>query len=92
MADQTLTIEELKGQPIEKILQKVVDQQKTLIVRFPDGKEVMIEPKPPLKPLPELEGRVPERWKDAVYSPIPTHGIKGLEGGSRDAVCDLQER
>jgi len=66
MADQTLTIEELKGQPIEKVLQEVADQQTTLIVCFPDGKEVMIEPKPPLKPLPELEGRVPGGWKDAI--------------------------
>jgi hypothetical protein len=28
---------------------------------------VVIQPAPSLKPLPELEGFVPEGWKDAVY-------------------------
>jgi hypothetical protein len=68
MIGQILTLEELKGETIEKILQEVVDRQLTVTVRLPDGKEVIIEPKPCLQPLPELEGRVPEGWKDAVYA------------------------
>jgi hypothetical protein len=44
------------------------DQQLVVTVLLPDGKEVVIEPKPHLQPLPELKGRVPEGWKDAVYA------------------------
>jgi hypothetical protein len=36
-------------------------------VVLPDGGEVLLEPKPALRPLPNLEGFVPEGWKDAVY-------------------------
>jgi hypothetical protein len=68
MADQTLTLAELKGASIEKILQDVVEQQLIVTVLLPNGKEVVIEPKPTLQPLPELEGCVPEGWKDAVYA------------------------
>jgi hypothetical protein len=32
-----------------------------------EGELVTIEPTPQLKPLPELDGRIPEGWKDAVY-------------------------
>jgi len=68
MTGQTLTLAELKRGSIEKILQDVVDQQLIVTVLLPDGKEVVIEPKPVLQLLPELEGRVPEGWKDAVYA------------------------
>jgi hypothetical protein len=68
MGNQTVTLDELKGRPLEEVLQTVADQQATLVVRLRDGKEVVIEPKRHLKPLPELEGRVPENWKDAVYA------------------------
>ena len=66
MPDRTVTLEELKGRPLEDVLQDVVNQQTTLVIRLRDGKEVVIEPKRHLKPLPELEGRVPENWKDAL--------------------------
>ncbi len=68
MTGQTLTLAELKGASIEKILQDVVDQQLSVTVLLPDGKEVVIEPKPRLQPLPELEGRMSEGWKEAVYA------------------------
>lgn len=68
MVSQTLTLAELKEVSIEKILQDVVDQYLTVIVLLPDGKEVTIGPKPLLQPLPELEGCMPEGWKDAVYA------------------------
>ena len=67
MTHQTLTLDQLKEQPLEKILQEVADRQSTVTVRLPDGREVVIEPKLVLKPLPELRGRVPEGWKDAIY-------------------------
>ena len=68
MTGQTLTLAELKGASIEKILQDVVDQQLSVTLLLPDRKEVVIEPKPRLQPLPELEGRMPEGWKEAVYA------------------------
>ena len=68
MTHQTFTLEQLKEQPLEKVLQGVADGQSTVTVLLPDGKEVLIETKPPLKSLPQLQGRVPEGWKDAIYS------------------------
>ncbi len=68
MRNQTVTLDELKGRPLEEVLQTVADQEAPLVVRLRDGKEVVIEPKRQLQPLPELEGRVPGNWKDAVYA------------------------
>ena len=67
MAAQTMTLEALKGQSLEELLQQVADQRVTVTVLLPDGTEVVIEPKPRLKPLPVFEGHVPVGWKDAVY-------------------------
>lgn len=67
MAAQTMTLEALKGQSLEELLQQVADQRVTVTVLLPDGTEVVIEPRPRLKPLPVLEGHVPAGWKDAVY-------------------------
>jgi hypothetical protein len=67
MEAQTMTLEALKGQSLEGLLQQVADQRVTVTVLLPDGTEVVIEPKPRLKPLPVLEGHVPAGWKDAVY-------------------------
>jgi len=55
-------------QSSEIFLQDVVDQQLSVAVLLPDGKDVVIEPKLRLRPLPELEGRMPEGWKEAVYA------------------------
>jgi hypothetical protein len=69
MAVQTLTLDELKEEgSLEKILQHVAEQRLVVTVLLPNGKEVVIEPKQRLQPLPELEGHVPEGWKDAVYA------------------------
>ena len=38
------------------------------IVPKETAKEVVIEPKPALQPLPELAGHVPEGWKDTIYA------------------------
>lgn len=67
MAVQTITLEALKKRSLDDLLQQVADQRVTVNVLLPDGKEVVIEPKPRLRPLPVLEGRVPEGWKDALY-------------------------
>ena len=67
MTNQILTLAELAG-GIENVLQAVAEQQVIVTVLLPSGKEVIIEPKTSLQPLPELEGRIPEGWKDALYA------------------------
>jgi hypothetical protein len=67
VAVQTLTLEEIGERSLEEMLWEVARNYIQLIVRMPDGGEVVIEPKPRLEPLPELEGYVPAGWKDAVY-------------------------
>ncbi len=63
----TSTLEELRERSLEQVLEAVLEEQEILTVKMPNGKEVMIHPKPHLEPLPVLEGYVPEGWKDAIY-------------------------
>lgn len=67
MPVRVLKLEDLGDRFLVDTLRTVVDESTTLIVSFPDGKEVVISPKSDLQPLPELEGTVPEDWKDVVY-------------------------
>ena len=68
MTTETLVLEDIRGQSLEELLRDVVKGSTQVIVRMPDGEEVIIEPRPRLKPLPELEGYVPKGWKDAIYA------------------------
>ena len=67
MGDQTLTLDDLREQTLEEVLRRVAKQQQALTVHLPEGETVAIQPFPRLKPLPVLEGFVPEGWKDALY-------------------------
>lgn len=67
MEHRTLVLEDLKERTLDQILREVVARQEALAVRLPEGETVLIQPVPRLKPLPVLEGFVPEGWKDAVY-------------------------
>jgi len=60
-------LEELKGRTVDDLLHEVVQQREAMTVILEDGDLVVIQPAAPLKPLPELEGFVPEGWKDAIY-------------------------
>jgi hypothetical protein len=66
-AHKIRTLEELKGRTLEELLHEVVRNREPLTVVLEEGESVTIEPAPQLKPLPRLDGRVPEGWKDAVY-------------------------
>jgi len=68
MGAQVLTLDDLKGRPFEDVIQDIAAKETTVTILLPDGKAVVIEPKPRLKPLPELPGRLPEGWKDAIYA------------------------
>ena len=67
MGDQVLTFDEVKGRTFEDVIQDILAQDAIVTVLLPDGKAVVIEPKPRLKPLPGLPGHLPEGWKDAIY-------------------------
>jgi hypothetical protein len=66
-AHRIRTLEELKGRTLEDLLQEVARSREPLTVVLEKGESVTIEPTSQLKPLPRLDGRVPEGWKDAVY-------------------------
>ena len=67
MTTQTLKLEEIEKKKLGEILQAVSTKKQVLTVQLPNGDEVIIQPKPPLKPLPILEGYIPEGWKEAIY-------------------------
>jgi hypothetical protein len=67
-----MAIDELKGRPLEGVLRSVAERQERVAVALPDGRAVVIEPRPLLKPLPELEGHLPEGWKDVPRSKAET--------------------
>lgn len=66
-AHKIRTIEELKGRPLEELLHEVARSREPLTIVLDEGVSVKIEPASRLKPLPRLDGRVPEGWTDAVY-------------------------
>lgn len=68
MSSQTFTLEEIKNKSLKEIIQKVLTQDLMLTIQMPDGMEVIIQPKPRLKPLPVLKGTVPTGWKEAIYN------------------------
>jgi hypothetical protein len=65
---RTLTLEELKQQSLDDLLYEIIRQGAIIVVRLPEGGEIVMGPKQPLEPLPVLDGYVPEGWKDAIYS------------------------
>ncbi len=67
MTTQTLKLEEVEKRELKEILQTVLTNNQVLAIRLPNGDEVIIQPRPPLKPLPVLEGQIPEGWKEAIY-------------------------
>ena len=67
MTFKIFKLKELEKKQLKEILQDVSINQQALVLQLPDGEEVIIQPKPLLKPLPILEGYVPEGWKDAIY-------------------------
>ena len=49
-------------------LTEVAKGRETVRVVLPEGASVEISPRENLKPLPELDGFVPDGWKDAIYN------------------------
>lgn len=68
MAEPHLKLEDVQDRPLVDLLREIADRQVGVAVRLPDGREVVIQPRALLRPLPTLEGRVPPAWKDALYA------------------------
>jgi hypothetical protein len=66
-AHKIKTLEELKGRTLEDLLHEVARSRESITVVLEEGESVTIELTSQLKPLPVLEGSVPEGWKDAIY-------------------------
>ena len=66
-AHKIRTLEELKGRSLEELLHEVARSREPITVVLEEGDSVTIEPTSQLRPLPVLEGSVPEGWKDAIY-------------------------
>lgn len=67
MAQRVATLDELKGHTLEGVLYEVAESDESLTVVLGEDGAVVISPEVLSKPLPELEGRSPEGWKDAIY-------------------------
>jgi hypothetical protein len=67
MVQRVTTLDELKGRTLEGVLYEVADSDESLTVVLGEDGSVVISPEVHLKPLPELEGRTPEGWKNAIY-------------------------
>jgi hypothetical protein len=67
MSNRILRLDDLNEHTLEDVLREVAEQRQTVTVRLPEGESVIIKPAPRLRPLPVLEGFVPEGWKDAIY-------------------------
>ena len=68
MSSQTLTLEAIKGVSLEDLIAQVLRERQTLTIHVSNGQEVVIKPRLELKPLPVLDGYIPQGWKDAIYN------------------------
>lgn len=67
MAQRVATLDELKGHTLEGVLYEVAESDESLTVVLGEDEAVVISPEVRFRPLPELEGRSPEGWKNAIY-------------------------
>lgn len=62
------TLDELQELSVSDLLRLVLEKKRRFQIAMPNGETVIVQPEPKLMPLPELEGSVPEGWKDAIYA------------------------
>lgn len=67
MTEQVLQLEEVKDTPLQKIIDRVLNEHTRFIIQVSDHESIMIQSQPPLKPLSIFEGRVPDNWKEVIY-------------------------
>lgn len=69
MTERTIELGELEQLELGDVLREVVEREETLTIQLPGGEAVTIQRSQRLKPLPVLDGYVPEGWKDAINGP-----------------------
>ena len=67
MTERIVTLDEVRERTVDKLLHEVASEREAVTVVLGDSEGVVIQLAPSLKRLSELEGFVPEGWKDAVY-------------------------
>lgn len=67
MTTQTLTFEAIKGISLEDLFARVLRERQILTIQVSNDQEIVIAPQEKLKPLPVLDGYIPQGWKDAIY-------------------------
>lgn len=67
MTTRILTLESLKNVSLEDLMARVLREQQTLTIQVSNEQEIVITPQKKLKPLPVLEGYIPEGWREAIY-------------------------
>lgn len=67
MSAQTLTLEAIKSISLEDLFARVLQERQTLTIRVSDEQAIVIAPQEKLKPLPVLDGYIPQGWKGAIY-------------------------
>lgn len=68
MPSKIETLEKWEKVPLGEIVAQILEHKETWIIRVSEEQEITIQPQARLKPLPTLEGYVPEGWKDAIYA------------------------
>jgi hypothetical protein len=66
MTEEILNFDDVKDTPLQKIIERVLNNQTQLRIQVSDQETILIQSQPPLKPLPIFEGRVPDNWKEAI--------------------------
>ena len=67
MATQTLTLEAIKSISLEELFARVLQERQALTIQISNDPAIVIAPQENLKPLPVLDGYIPQGWKDAIY-------------------------
>ena len=67
MSSQIVTLEAIKGIPLEDLIARVLRERGPLTIWVSEDQQVVISLRQKPKPLPVLDGYVPQGWKDAIY-------------------------
>lgn len=67
MSEKKVNLIDFKGRSLDDVLLEIVQAHEPVTIILEGGQAVEIRPME-LKPLPELEGSVPEGWKDGIYA------------------------
>lgn len=65
--EHQVLLEDIKNESLEEVIKTILIDHKPLTIKLSDGEQVIIQPKSMLKPLPVLNGYIPDGWKEAIY-------------------------